>query len=568
VVPKEELLAALWPGAVVVDNALQRSVSLARAALAEAGLAQAVRTYARLGYRFCLDDCSEHEPLAALAPARPAAAAAAATATAAPVAAPPPTVDDGALAEARAAAARYDWSTACERYVRAQQQAALPPQEVLAWGRIALCAGQGASVLEPLERAVARLAASGDAVGAARAVLLLVQIRTDRMEPALAGGLLRRAARYLDGLPPCAEHGHRAWMSSRLALALGDAGAALRHADEALALARTLRDADVECLGLAYRGHALLAQGDFAGASEQHEEAAAAIRLGGVSLWVVGWVYCSVITASRNRCDWLRAAQWTQVFSEWCLSTRMSAFPGTCRLYCAEVLGVRGELDAAAAELSRTAAVLAEVAPWAEGDAYRALGEIRLTCGDLAGAEAAFRRAHALGWEPQPGLARLQIALGEPALAQRSLERALADGNWVMNERRTQLLCALVQAALAAGDTARAREALRTLQAEPQLLGTQALQAMAAQAQAALDWHEQRRSEAIQGLRQAVRHWHAVGSPPAEAEARLRLAECLLADADPAAAELELHAAECSPVLAGVAALQRRAQALRQALRG
>ena len=52
VVPKDELLEMLWPRTIVVDNALQRLVSLARNALGEAGLADAVRTYPRHGYRF------------------------------------------------------------------------------------------------------------------------------------------------------------------------------------------------------------------------------------------------------------------------------------------------------------------------------------------------------------------------------------------------------------------------------------------------------------------------------------------------------------------------------------
>ncbi|WP_298231291.1 winged helix-turn-helix domain-containing protein, partial [uncultured Azohydromonas sp.] len=138
VVPKEELLSALWPGSVVVDNALQRSVSLARAALAEAGLAQAVRTYARLGYRFCVPEVGE--------PERSASAAVAAGG------------DEDALAEARAACTRCDWDAACEAYARAQARQPLPPDELLAWGRVAISAGQGASVLEPLERAAARQA--------------------------------------------------------------------------------------------------------------------------------------------------------------------------------------------------------------------------------------------------------------------------------------------------------------------------------------------------------------------------------------------------------------------------
>ena len=51
VVPKEELLRALWPDAAVTDASLQRAVSLARGALRreDRGL---VRTHARRGYRF------------------------------------------------------------------------------------------------------------------------------------------------------------------------------------------------------------------------------------------------------------------------------------------------------------------------------------------------------------------------------------------------------------------------------------------------------------------------------------------------------------------------------------
>ncbi|MCI0507221.1 MAG: winged helix-turn-helix domain-containing protein [Gammaproteobacteria bacterium] len=55
VVSKEKLLEALWPGMVVVDNVLQRAMSLARGALREAGAGDAIRTYAKQGYRFCLD---------------------------------------------------------------------------------------------------------------------------------------------------------------------------------------------------------------------------------------------------------------------------------------------------------------------------------------------------------------------------------------------------------------------------------------------------------------------------------------------------------------------------------
>ena len=56
VVGKEELLDSLWPGVIVTESSLQRAVSLARAALQQGGLREAIRNYARRGYRFLAND--------------------------------------------------------------------------------------------------------------------------------------------------------------------------------------------------------------------------------------------------------------------------------------------------------------------------------------------------------------------------------------------------------------------------------------------------------------------------------------------------------------------------------
>lgn len=536
VVPKDELLDALWPGTVVVDNALQRVVSLARGALAEAGLPEAVRTYARHGYRFCLADCE---------PARD---------------------DAGAgVGAARVAVARLDWDAACAAYAAADADAALPPEDVEAWAQAAICAGRGPAAVAALERVVAVQDAAGDALGAARAASLLVQIHTDQAQGVLARGLLQRIARFLDGQATSAEHGHHAWMSSRLALGGGDADAALALADEACRIARRLRDADLECLGLAYRGHALLALGRADDALAQHEEAVAVIRLGAVRAWVAGWVLCSALYAARFRCDWLRAAQFADAFDDWGRASRMPAFPGTCQLHRAAVLGMQGELGRALAEAHSAAALLARAAPWAEGDAYCVLGDIQLCVGDFDGAEAAYRQAHALGWEPQPGLARLHLLTGRAALAQRGLERALGEPTWTLRSQRGLLLCLLAQAAVAAGDPERARAALAEVAAGPHWLSTEALKALHADAQAALALHDGDRGRAVQQLRQAVRHWREAGCRAGEFETRLQLARGLLHDGDPAGAEFELHALAANP-LAAAASHGARLAALRAAL--
>jgi DNA-binding winged helix-turn-helix (wHTH) protein len=541
VVTKDELLNALWPGTVVVDNALQRAVSLARGALAEVGLGDAVRTYARHGYRFCVDDCDDATPAGA-------------------------PNEDGNVAKARAACGRNDWVSACDAYAAADAQSPLPPDDVEQWGRAAICAGLGPTAVGALERVVAQRDAEDDALGATRATLLLVQIRIDHKQSVAARGLLQRASRYLDGKTDVVERGHFAWMASRMAIASGDNDVALKLADEACGLGRALRDADVECLGLVYRGHALMGRGDIADGLAQHEEAAAVIRLGGVRSWVAGWALCSILYAARYRCDWLRAAQFAEVFIEWSRASRMPAFPGTCQLHRAAVLGVQGELERAACEVRSAAALLAQAAPWAEGDAYCVLGDIQLSVGDMEGADASFRQAHALGWDPQPGLARLHLLTGRPALAQRELERALGEADWTLRERRAQLLCMLVHASLAAGDVERGREALQVLATDPQMLATEALKAMHCCAEAELALHERELKLAAQHLRRAVRHWREVGSPVGEAETRMRLAECLLQDRDASGADLELHTLESK--LAPVAGVHRgRLTALRDSLR-
>ncbi|HKX40222.1 MAG TPA: winged helix-turn-helix domain-containing protein [Burkholderiaceae bacterium] len=531
VVPKDELLESLWPGTIVVDNALQRVVSLARGALAEIGLGDAVRTYARHGYRFCLDDCEE-----AAADSSPPDAA-------------------GRVAKARAACDRNDWAAACEAYAAADAAAPLPASDVEQWGRAAICAGLGPSAVEALERVVAQHDAAGDTLGAARLTLLLVQIRIDNKQGVFARGLLQRASRYLDGQTDVVERGHFAWMASRMALGNGDPALAMTMADEACNLGRNLRDPDVECLGLVYRGHALMARGEVAAGLAQHEEAAAVIRLGGVRSWVAGWALCAILYAARYRCDWLRAAQFAEAFVEWSRACSMPAFPGTCQLHRAAVLGVRGELERATSEVRAAAALLAKAAPWAEGDAYCVLGDIQLSHGDFDGAEASFKQAHALGWDPQPGLARLHLQTGKPELARRELERALEEADWTLRERRGQLLCLLVHAALRAGDAQRAREALQTLDADPQMLATEALKAMHCGAEAELAMHAGDVKLAAHKLRHAVRHWREVGSPVGEAETRMRLAECLIQDRDLGGAELELHAIEFN--LAPAAAMHR-----------
>lgn len=71
VVPKDELLDAIWAGSAVTDASLARAVSLARRALGDAARAEPlIRTHARVGYRFVAPVTeAAASPAAASAPA-------------------------------------------------------------------------------------------------------------------------------------------------------------------------------------------------------------------------------------------------------------------------------------------------------------------------------------------------------------------------------------------------------------------------------------------------------------------------------------------------------------------
>jgi thioredoxin-like negative regulator of GroEL len=96
------------------------------------------------------------------------------------------------------------------------------------------------------------------------------------------------------------------------------------------------------------------------------------------------------------------------------------------------------------------------------------------------------------------------------------------------------------------------------------MLCTEALRAQYCAAEAEIAIAEGGHGIATRQLRQSVRHWREVGSRTGEVEARLRLAECLLADDDASAAELELHAIAAN--LAAAAPYRERIAELRRAL--
>jgi DNA-binding winged helix-turn-helix (wHTH) protein/tetratricopeptide (TPR) repeat protein len=540
VISKDELFSKLWSGVVVSESSLQRAISVLRGVLRDGGLADAIQTFARRGYCFS----AEETPAGPVAtPTRP-----------------QPTLEGRALADAG------DWSRALTEFEAAAANAVFSAEDLEAWGNAAICAGRPERAVSPLERAVAAFEEQAALESAARVALLLTNAKLESRELAIAKGWHARARSYLVGLPEGKQHGMAEWLAGRIALFEGDLDDCIARARGAMQIAERVGDPDLQCLGLVYSGHVLIAQGHVRQGLALHDEAGAAALAGRASTWASGIVFCSVIWAYLHLGDHHRAGQWTNEFSRWCERFPAYAFPALCRLHVGEVLSARGELTSAEREINRAREQLALSGPYAEGDACRVLGDIRLMRGELDSAEAAFRDAHRVGWSPQPGFALLLAARGEGEAAIRQLEGALKHPGWADGQRRPTLLAVLARIAAMSGRQDRARTALNELAALDESSVTRASSAEAARARAELAWVEGEAQKAESFLRVSIAQWLEAGARVHAAHARLRLCEMLLDSGDLAAAELELSAAQSVFHEVGAEALLQTCDGLRAQL--
>ena len=136
-----------------------------------------------------------------------------------------------------------------------------------------------------------------------------------------------------------------------------------------------------------------------------------------------------------------------------------------CRINRAALASLRGDWPQADAEAVRAAEELLTSISALAGEALYASGDVRRRLGDLVGAEAAFERAHELGFEPQPGLALLRLAQGKVEAAVAALRVAHHGPSGSRSASDGACCGRSADAALAVGDLDAARTAADELDA-------------------------------------------------------------------------------------------------------
>jgi tetratricopeptide (TPR) repeat protein len=457
----------------------------------------------------------------------------------------------GLVERARDAAARNDWRQAFDLLMEADADGLLPPTDLPVLGEVAYAAGQLEMAIEAWGRAHAASMQAGDQVAAAAAaVRVAMHLLFDTALMAPVRGWLARAERLLEAQGETSAHAWFAVVRTYERMLSGDLPGARRWARRAIEVGSTC-DPAACAIGQVAEARLRILDGDIQQGLALLDQAGVAAVSGDLDPFSTGVVYCELVCALQGLAHYDVAEEWTEAMERWSETNAIGSVHGRCRVHRAEILRLRGSCT----EAEHQALVACqELRPYLRrelGWPLNELGRIRLHKGDIAGAEEALLAAHRAGWDPQPGLALVRLAQGDPATAAASIRDALERPLRVPSKerppnthlQRAPLLEAQVEIEIATGDLGRARSAADELELIAARFESKALAAGAALARGRVRLADGDAAGAEESLSEAVRRWNEVGAPYEAAVARMALAEAHRASGSEHRAALERQAA-------------------------
>jgi class 3 adenylate cyclase len=373
---------------------------------------------------------------------------------------------------------------------------------------------------------------------------------------AVAAAWLSQAERLLQDEPVGIEHGYLARRKWLQAHNTGNYPGALEFAQQALEIGTRFGSRDLVALALQTQGLTLIAQGQYDEGMALLDQATVAALSGELRPFTTGAIYCNTISTCEEMADYKRASDWTEAARRWCERQTIKGFPGMCRVHRAGVIRLTGAWQEAEQEARDAYNEVRDFRNDYAAEALYQIGEIRLNRGDLLEAGDAFRQAHDLGRQPNPGLALLRLAEGDVGAASAAIKRGLAGESQPAS--RARLLPAQVMIALAAGDRATAAAAAAELGSISAIFTIPALKAHTHDARAALALAEGDADRAVRDSCEALALWREVGAPYEEALTRAALGSAYQAGGDPEGAVLELRAAHATFARLGAVLDERR----------
>ena len=460
-------------------------------------------------------------------------------------------VSPGAVERARSAAAVGNWHEAFDLLVGADADSPLAPTDLAMLGEVAYAAGHLDATIEAWERIHAAYMQTGEPVAAAgAAVRVAMHLLFDTALMAPVRGWLARAERLLEGSDEAPAHAWFAAVRANERMLAGDLSSARQWARVAIEIG-SKRDLAASAIGGVTEARLLILDGDVQQGLALLDQAGVAAVSGDLDPLSTGVVYCELVCALQGLAQYDLAEEWTEAMERWCETNAVGSIHGRCRVHRAEILRLRGSCSEAEGQALMACEELRPYLRRELGWPLNELGRIRLHKADLKGAEEALLAAHRAGWDPQPGLALVRLAQGDPATAAASIRDALERPIRVPSKerppttdlQRAPLLEAQVEIEIAAGDLGLARSAADELALVAARFDTKALAAGATLARGRVRLADGDAAGAEQSLSEAVRLWNEVGAPYEAARARMDLADAYAARGSEHRASLEREAA-------------------------
>jgi class 3 adenylate cyclase len=444
---------------------------------------------------------------------------------------------------AREAAQRYAWGEVVDLLERAVAGGeVLTADDYALLGEASWWVGSLEDSIGARERAFAAYLTDGEKRPAAMVAIALAKDHFAKGSGPVGKAWMQRAERLLEDVDECVEHGWMARMRSVFALEANyDAAAALPHAKRAYAIAERFGDRDLLAVALHDQGRALVDLGKVDEGWSIMDEATVGAVSGELSpLWTAA-IYCNTISACKHLADFKRGMDWSDAAKKWCERQSIAGFPGMCRVYRAGWMFVGGMWPEAEREVRAAAEELKNFNSEYRAEAFYELGVIRMHVGDDMGAEDAFKQAHGLGREPQPGLALLRLRQGNLEAAVSCIERGLDEESTELG--RATLLPANIEILLQAGRLEDATTAAQELTAIAEKFGTPALRGAAATTRGLVARASADVTTARRELRLGRKMWEEAEAPYEAAHARLALAMVYEMASDAEASKMEARAA-------------------------
>ena len=467
------------------------------------------------------------------------------------------------------ALARGAWEEA-----RAAFAAALALEETPAslegLGEAAAWLDETSVMFDARERAYRLYLARGDRRGGARlATTLSLDHFTFRGDLAIANGWMRRALRLLDGLELSPESGWLAIAEAHIAIWSYQFATAQAHGSHALSLGRALEDSNIQMLGLAYEGIALVCQGLIGEGMRCLDEAATAVVSGEMTdIHAACTVCCGLIYACGMVRDYERAAQWCARLEALAERWSYHMMFSLCREYYAGLHMWQGAWRKAEMELVTAIHTLETTRPAQAAEAVVKLAELRRCQGRFEEAADLFERAESPPYRALAGhlylLGRAALALnqGDPQAAIDLAERFLRAIPGEAQMARAAGLELLIQAWVWRGNQTQAEAALAEFRSVVCAITTKPMRGAVRFAEGVVAANAGDYDVARRCLEDAVELWAHSGAPVETARARIELAGALAAQGRDAVAEEEIRVALKSLRRIGAAHDAARAAAL------